>query len=80
MQIHRLKILPVYFDAVLSGEKTFEIRYNDDRGFQKGDKITLVKINPVNGLETSDLLHRRISYVTNYKQIEGYVVFGIKED
>lgn len=38
--IHELKIYPDFFDAVISGEKTFEIRKND-RPFQKGDLLAL---------------------------------------
>lgn len=38
--IHELKILPEYFNAVISGEKTFEIRKND-RPFHKGDLLAL---------------------------------------
>jgi hypothetical protein len=37
---HELKTLPIYFDAIESGDKTFEVR-RDDRGFQKGDILTL---------------------------------------
>lgn len=39
---HELKCHDVYFDAIERGEKTFEIR-RDDRGFQKGDFVTLVR-------------------------------------
>lgn len=35
---HKLKLHKEYADAVLSGEKSFEIRFND-RGYQKGDYI-----------------------------------------
>ncbi len=38
--IHELKILPEYFNAVILGEKTFEIR-NNDRPFRKGDLLAL---------------------------------------
>lgn len=38
--IHELKILPEYFDAVCSREKTFELRKND-RGFKVGDYLHL---------------------------------------
>lgn len=38
--IHELKILPQYFNAVILGEKTFEIRKND-RPFHKGDLLAL---------------------------------------
>ena len=34
--IHKLKIEQVYLDALISGEKSFEVRLND-RGYQKGD-------------------------------------------
>lgn len=36
---HKIKIDKAYADAVLSGEKTFEVR-NNDRGYQKGDLIS----------------------------------------
>ena len=38
MRVHNLKILSDYADAIVAGDKTFEIREND-RGFQKGDFI-----------------------------------------
>ncbi len=41
---HELKTLPVYWDAVQRGEKTFEVR-RDDRGFQKGDIVELIRHN-----------------------------------
>lgn len=38
---HKLKILPCYFERVLDGSKTFEVRDNSDRGFQMGDSVLL---------------------------------------
>ena len=38
--VHELKILPLYFDAVVMREKTFEIRKND-RDFHVGDTLIL---------------------------------------
>ncbi len=38
--IHELKIYPEYFDAVISGKKTFEIRKHD-RPFKEGDLLAL---------------------------------------
>lgn len=42
--VHELKTLPQYFKAVVSDEKTFEIRKND-RGFQVGDILILKEYN-----------------------------------
>ncbi len=41
---HILKTLPEYWDAVERGEKTFEVR-RDDRGFQRGDTVVLVRLD-----------------------------------
>ena len=38
--IHSLKTEPKYFEAVLSGKKTFELRKND-RDFRVGDYLAL---------------------------------------
>ena len=38
--VHELKILPQYFEKVLDGSKTFELR-KDDRGFEVGDILIL---------------------------------------
>lgn len=42
---HQLKTLPVYFDAVKRGDKTFEICKND-RDFQTGDMLVLREYDP----------------------------------
>lgn len=41
-QHHDLKLFDVYWKAVKTGHKIFEIRKND-RGFQDGDEVTFVK-------------------------------------
>ena len=68
MTDHRLKCWPHYFDAIERGEKTFEVRY-DDRGFQRGDTLVLVKFDPEKPGYVLDrsaqkiTLRRRVSYV-----------------
>jgi hypothetical protein len=42
---HELKTWPVYFDRLMSKEKTFEVR-KDDRGFQTGDHVVLREFDP----------------------------------
>lgn len=42
MKIHELKIDPEYFDSVVCGDKTSEVRRND-RDFRVGDAIQLTK-------------------------------------
>lgn len=71
---HELKTLPVYFQAARDGDKTFEIRNNFDRGFQKGDKVILREWN--NKAYPGREIFAKITYVTNYMQRENYVVFG----
>jgi hypothetical protein len=40
MAEHDLKIWPEFFDQLMSGQKTFELR-NDDRGYAVGDVLRL---------------------------------------
>lgn len=42
---HDLKCWPYYFNEVLSGNKTFEVRFND-RDFKEGDTLVLHEFNP----------------------------------
>lgn len=48
MSEHVLKVVAPYFDALLDGSKTFEVRKND-RGFQRGDVLTLWEFDPSPG-------------------------------
>lgn len=43
-QFHGLKCLSQFFDAIVSGTKTSEVR-RDDRGYQVGDVMILNRIN-----------------------------------
>lgn len=86
---HKLKILPQYFKAVQSGEKTFELRKND-RGFKVGDKIILQEYEPFKdgvikgryGLYTGQELEKEISYILTggqYGLEEGYCILGLED-
>lgn len=79
--IHKLKILETYANAKLNGDKLFEIRDNSDRGFQKGDKVKYTAVDKFGCRvihEIEDKIYE-ITYVTNYEQNDGYVVFGERE-
>lgn len=76
---HELKIAPAYFEAVISGRKTFEIR-KDDRGYQAGDTVTLREWDDSFRKHTTRTHSATIGYVTAYEQQPGYVVFSLLTD
>ncbi|MGM0239892.1 DUF3850 domain-containing protein [Enterococcus sp. AZ103] len=71
---HNLKILPEYFREVESGNKMFEIRKND-RDFKVNDTVHLKEFDGQKF--TGDSLSFWITYITDYMQQDGYVVFGL---
>lgn len=72
--MHELKILPEFFKAVRSYDKRFEIRKND-RNFKVGDSILLREWDGENGY-TGRTYQAEITYITDFAQKYGYVVFG----
>ncbi len=90
-KIHELKILPQYFQAVKSGEKTFELR-KDDRGFQVEDVLMLKEFNlqekyeTIEGAETyfsGRKILKQINYILkdeseNMGLNKDYAILGIK--
>ena len=77
---HHLKLNHNYADAVLSGQKNFEIRYND-RGYQRGDKVAFQVVDECN-ITMSHPLNREVFLITylvhGYGLEKGWCVFGIK--
>lgn len=78
--IHELKIFPEYFNSVISGDKTFEIRRND-RNFLVGDYIALNEFTKESGYTGRSALYC-ITYVAGrghplVSLPEGYVILGI---
>ena len=80
---HDLKIWPQYYACVADGSKTFEVRDNDDRNFQKGDTVILREWDPkpLPGVKTSrgytesKPLKFKIGYVYNLSSSR--VVFSL---
>lgn len=81
--IHKIKIQRQFADAVLSGDKCFEVRFND-RGYKKGDRIRFMVVSDQSSCITvSHPLNKEtfeITYVlTGWGIKEGYCVFGIRK-
>lgn len=79
---HQLKLRESFAEPVLRGEKNFEIRYNCDRGFQKGDRVDFYVVDN----EMTHVQHPveekvyEITYVLSGVGLRPeYVVFGIRE-
>lgn len=70
--LHELKIWPVMFDAVKSGEKTFELR-RDDRDFNVEDHLFLREWDSVGG-HTKRKILVRVTYVL--RQAERFGLAG----
>ena len=80
MTTHEIRLDSAFCDAVLSGDKSFELRLND-RGYQKGDKIKFISVeNSLRCHHEIDEHEYEITYVLNgWGLSDGYVAFSIKE-
>jgi len=79
MKTHKLKILPEYFNKVVEGTKTFEVRLND-RDFKIGDCLVLKEWN--NGEYTNREYNATVTYILDSKSgyvSKGYVIMAIKK-
>lgn len=63
--VHNLKILTEYFEAILSGDKTFEVRSVIDREFHPGDELVLREWKPYkhSGFCTGREVRVKVTYV-----------------
>jgi uncharacterized protein YqfB (UPF0267 family) len=82
MQIHEIKIWTEFCDPVLSGEKAFEIRYND-RCYQKGDYIQFIPWAKEDNKRACHAIDKKVYEITfvlsGFGLKENYVALGIKE-
>lgn len=77
MNIHHLKILPEYFNAILQRQKMFEVREKRDRDFRIGDEILLHEMRGKSVTGRTQIV--RITYILDNPDYckAGYVILGI---
>ncbi len=78
---HKIKCWPVYFEAIVSGEKTFEVR-KDDRNYAVGDVLRIHEWDDERQKFTGREEDRTVVYKMNGGKFgvqEGYCVLGIQE-
>ena len=75
---HRLKLAKMFFDAVNTGKKSFELRKND-RNYQIGDILELHEMS--DGEETGRVTEKQVIYILEgFKGLEeGYCILGLEE-
>ena len=88
MKFHYIKTWPVFFEAVSSGRKTFEVRC-DDRKYEEDDVLVLLEWDPEHAAKdpnpsagyTGRDLRRRVTYVLLPSECsglkDGFCVMGI---
>lgn len=75
--IHDLKCWPQYFQGLLDGVKTFEIRERRDRDFSVGDTLLLREWDPTTERYTGRRCERLVGYITDFGQKPDHVVMAI---
>ena len=74
---HTIKVLPMYYEPIVSNIKHFELR-KDDRDYQVGDFVILREW--INGVYTGREMGIRIKYVirdrVEYGLMKGHCIFG----
>lgn len=82
MTRHVLKVQTQFWDALADGSKPFEYRYND-RNYQVGDELTLLKYDPKFG-SLGDKLDRKIVYILRNEDMptlpKDFVILGLAQE
>ena len=66
MSTIKKKILPEYFDAVVSGKKKYELRLNDFE-VKEGDTLILEEWDPKTVQYTGRRVNKNVTYVRGFK-------------
>jgi hypothetical protein len=62
---HRVKCWPQFFNPILSGEKTHDLRRSNDRNFRVGDLLRLQEFDPKTNRYSGRELKVKITYITS---------------
>jgi hypothetical protein len=65
---HQLKCWPEFFEAIVAGEKTHDLRRADDRDFHVGDTLLLQEFDPEARRYTGRTTRMRITFITSAKK------------
>jgi hypothetical protein len=79
--IHKLKIVPHFYEQVVAGLKPFEIREND-RDYKVGDILHLCPYDPLKQeFLPSRGIRKRVSFVlSGWGLRDGYVALGLANE
>lgn len=84
MKVIVKKIRPKYFEEILKGNKTFELRKEDDVQYKEGDILILKELETMTDFYTGRFAISRIGFVLRQCHlIEGladdYVILSLKD-
>ena len=81
MKVIVKKIRPKFFDEILKGNKTFELRKEDDVQYEEGDILILKEIKPMIDAYTGRFAISRIGFVLrNFEGLsEDYAIISLKD-
>lgn len=83
MKTHYLKVWPSYFEALVEGRKSFELR-KDDRGFSVGDVLVLQEWDPALESYTGRQVIREVEYIARdvpgFGLMQGFCIMSIIEE
>ena len=78
--MHVLKTWPEHFEAIVSGRKRCEVRFND-RDYRVGDSLILKEWNPLDQSYTGRIVKKYISHILHGGEFgiqSGYVVLSLQ--
>lgn len=78
--VHHLKTVNPHFSEVWASLKTFEIRGEGDRDFNKGDTLVLMEFLPENNCFSGRKIEAKVTHILRGKEwgiMDGYCILSI---